>query len=65
MYFYDDFYDESYQNPLPVQTMNAVPVENGCYPMGYSPIQQFQPSSHITPTVMVAVHPDSVQLNRR
>ena len=33
------FYDESYQNP-PVQTMNAVPVENGCYPMGYSPVQQ-------------------------
>ena len=49
MYFYDDFYDESYQNPLPVQTMNAVPVENGCYPMGYSPIQQFQPYNSMQP----------------
>ncbi len=42
MCFYDDFYNESYQNHLPAQPMDAVSAENGCYPMGYSPIQQFQ-----------------------
>ena len=31
----------TYQNQQPtLEIMNAVPVENGCYPMGYSPIQQ-------------------------
>ena len=43
MCFYDDFYNESYQNHLPAQPMDAVHMVNGCYPMGYSPIQQFQP----------------------
>ena len=36
------FYDESFQNP-PAQPLDAVHMVNGCYPMGYSPIQQFQP----------------------
>lgn len=40
MYFYDDFYDESYQKPLPAEPLDAVHMVDGCYPMGYSPIQQ-------------------------